>query len=494
MDTPPANTFTTPPQFAKSPLHDRYDAVIIGSGPNGLAAGITLAERGRRVLIVEARHEIGGGTRTAELTQPGFLHDVCSAVHPLAVASPCFSQWDLAKHGLQWKWPPIAFAQPQLDGPAAVCYQDLDATCEALGNDGPAWRKAFSYFTKNAADLLQQNLGPFSFPRRPWMMTRFGWAAVQSAVGFAKRRFRKESTRGLFAGMAAHSVLPLEQKLTAAVGLMLGISAHHVGWPVAVGGSAAIANALAGCFQEHGGEIVVDFPVDRMDQLPQAKAYLFDTSPRTLSSVVGELLPEKYHRKLNRFRYGPGVFKVDWALAEPVPWTDPRCLQAGTLHVGGTVADVAQAERAAWNNEVCEEPFLLVAQQSLFDDTRAPAGQHTLWGYCHVPHGSDVDMTDRIEAQIERFAPGFRERILARHVTTPRDYAAYNANFIGGDITGGVMDARQIFTRPVSLWNPYATPHAKLFLCSSSTPPGGGVHGMCGWHAAQAALKSALKD
>jgi phytoene dehydrogenase-like protein len=325
-------------------------------------------------------------------------------------------------------------------------------------------------------------------------MTRFGLRAVYSATTLANRWFRDVKAKGLFAGMAAHSVLPLEKPLTSAVGLMLGLTAHAVGWPVAKGGSKEITNAMAKSLLSLGGEIVINSPVAHLSDVPKAKAVLFDVTPRQIVEIAGQDLPEKYVRKLMKYRYGPGVFKVDWALDGPIPWKAEECLLASTVHIGGTLEEVADAERAAWHNRIAERPFLLVAQQSLFDDSRAPEGKHVVWGYCHVPHGSKVDMTERIERQIERFAPGFRDRILAKKVMTPMDYHAYNANYIGGDITGGVMDLRQLFTRPVSFWNPYATPNERLFICSSSTPPGGGVHGMCGYHAAKAALRKVLRE
>ena len=481
-------------EWASGPRRDQYDAVVVGSGPNGLAAAIELAKAGRSVLVMEAKGTIGGGTRTAELTQAGFLHDVCSAVHPLAVSSPFFRSLPLAEWGLEWCYPPASLAQPFDDGTAAVAYRSLEETVEHLGEDGPRYRKLFGPLVDQAEALLAETLGPFRPPRHPLLMMRFGLRAMQSACGLANRWFRHEHAKGLFAGMAAHSVLPLEKPFTSAVALMLGITAHAVGWPVAKGGSQSVTTAMANYLIHLGGEIVVNSPACDLSDLPASQAVLFDLTPRQIAEIAGNELPEAYRKKLNKFRYGPGVFKVDWALDGPIPWKAETCLLASTVHVGGTLAEVANAERAAWENRVAERPFLLVAQQSLFDDTRAPAGRQTVWGYCHVPSGSTVDMTDRIERQIERFAPGFRDRILARHVMTPSDYHAYNANYIGGDITGGVMDLGQLLTRPAGLWNPYATPNPRLYICSASTPPGGGVHGMCGYHAAHAALKTALRD
>lgn len=480
--------------FVSTPKRHEYDAVVIGSGPNGLAAAMEMAKAGRSVLVMEAKATIGGGTRTEELTLPGFLHDVCSAVHPMAVASPFFRSLNLETCGLEWCYPPASLAQPFDDGTAAVAYRSLEETVQNLGEDGPRYRKLFEPLVKHADAILSETLGPLRPPKHPWVMMRFGLRAVYSAKTLANRWFRTERAKGLFAGMAAHAVLPLEKPLTSAVGLMLGLTAHAVGWPVAKGGSKEITNAMAKYLLGLGGEIVVNSPVTQLTDVPKSKAVMFDVTPRQIVEIARDELPEKYVRKLKKYRYGPGVFKVDWALDGPIPWKAEECLLASTVHVGGTLAEVADAERAAWENRIAERPFLLVAQQSLFDDTRAPEGKQAVWGYCHVPHGSTVDMTERMERQIERFAPGFRDRILAKRVMSPHDYHAYNANYIGGDITGGVMDLKQLFTRPVSLWNPYATPNARLFICSSSTPPGGGVHGMCGYHAAKAALRTVLRD
>lgn len=481
-------------EFASTPRRQDYDAVVIGSGPNGLAAAIELARAGRSVLVMEAKPTIGGGTRTEELTEPGFLHDVCSAVHPLAVSSPCFRSLPLDQWGLEWCHPPASLAQPFDDGTAAVAYRSLEETVKGLGSDGPNYRKLLEPLVQNAEALLAETLGPFRLPKHPFLMARFGLRAVRSACSLADRWFSTEEAKGLFAGMAAHSVLPLEKPLTSAVGLMLGITAHSAGWPVAKGGSREITQAMARYLIHLGGEIVVESPVSHLSDLPTSKAVFFDLTPRQIAEIGQDELPERYLGKLKKYRYGPGVFKIDWALDGPVPWKAEKCRLASTVHVGGTLAEVAEAERAPWENRVADKPFLLIAQQSLFDETRAPEGKHAVWGYCHVPHGSDIDMTERIERQIERFAPGFRDLILAKNVMAPRHYENYNANYIGGDITGGVMDLGQLFTRPVSFWNPYATPNPRLWICSSSTPPGGGVHGMCGFYAAKAALRKVLWD
>lgn len=489
-----AKTNRSPLAFTATPNRSDYDAVVVGSGPNGLAAAIELARAGRSVLVMEAKSLIGGGTRTLELTGPGYLHDVCSAVHPLGVSSPFFRSLNLAEWGLEWCYPEASLAQPFLDGTAAVGYQSLEKTAEQLGEDGPQYRKLFEPLVKQADDLLAATLGPFRPPRHPVLMTRFGLRAMRSACGLANGWFKHEHAKGLFAGMAAHSILPLENKLTAAVGLMLGISAHAAGWPVAKGGSREITNAMARYLLSLGGEIVIDSPVAHLSDLPKCRAVLFDVSPSQIAEIARDDLSETYRKKLLKFRFGPGVFKVDFALDGPIPWKAEECLLASTVHVGGTLAEVAESERAVWQNRVAEHPFLLVAQQSLFDATRAPEGKHTVWAYCHVPSGSTMDLTAAIENQIERFAPGFRDRILAKNSMSPADYQNYNPNFIGGDITGGVMDLGQLFTRPVSLFNPYATPNEKFYICSASTPPGGGVHGMCGYHAARAALRHVLRD
>jgi phytoene dehydrogenase-like protein len=466
------------------------DAVIVGAGPNGLAAAITLARAGRSVLVVEGKKTIGGGTRSAELTLPGYVHDVCAAIHPLGVASPFFRGLPLADHGLEWVFPPAAIAHPLDDGSAILVQRSVAATAAQLGGDAAAYRRLMGPLTADWRNVLGEMLGPLRFPRHPLSMVRFGLPALLPAATLAKMLFRGERARAVFAGMAVHAMMPLEWPATAAFGLMLGILAHGVGWPMARGGSQRIADALAAHLRSLGGEVLTDRPIARFDDLPPARATLFDVTPRQLEKIAGDRLPSSYRRKLQGYRYGPGVFKVDYALDGPAPWRAPECLQAGTVHLGGTLDEIAASERAVWRGEHPERPYVLFVQQTLFDPTRAPAGKHTAWAYCHVPHGSTVDMTGRIEAQIERFAPGFRERILARSTRTAAEMAAYNPNYIGGDINGGVQDLRQLYTRPVASLNPYATPAGGIFLCSSSTPPGGGVHGMCGYFAAQAALKT----
>ncbi len=481
-------------QAETTPQRDRYDAVVVGSGPNGLAAANVIAEAGRSVLVVEAADTIGGATRSAELTLPGFIHDVCSAVHPLGIASPLFRQWPLEQFGLEWCHAPLPLAHPVSGDQAVAVHQSLDATAEGLGSDGPIYRKRLAPFINAAEELLAQILGPLRWPEHPLLMTRFACWGWQSAERFARRHFRETPTAGMFAGMAAHSVLPLNQCLTAGVGLMFCVTAHAAGWPLPRGGSQRIADALAKRLLHLGGEIVVSRRVRRLDELPPSQAVLFDTNPRQLSRIAGNALPSRYRQTLERFRHGPGVFKVDWALDGPIPWSAEACHRAGTVHVGGTFEEIAQSERSAWSSQPAERPFVLVAQPTRFDESRAPRGKHTAWAYCHVPHGCTVDMTAAIEAQIERFAPGFGQRILQRHTISPTQLEQRNPNCVGGDITGGVMDLRQLFTRPAARLVPYTTPNPRLLICSASTPPGGGVHGMCGYFAAQAALRGPLAE
>jgi phytoene dehydrogenase-like protein len=466
-----------------------YDAIIVGSGPNGLAAGITLARQGWRVLLLEAKATVGGGMRTAELTLPGFHHDICSAIHPLGMGSPFFKTLDLAEYGLEWIQPELPLAHPFDDGTAVALHQSLEETAAQLGDDGSTYRRLFAPLVADWDKIAREFLGPLSLPRHPLAMAKFGLRAVWPTTTFAKTLFRTERARALFAGLAAHAIMPLEWPLTAAFGLMLGTLGHKVGWPLPQGGSQSIADALAAYLTDLGGEIVTNHEVKSLAELPPARAVLLDVTPRQLLAIAGEALPPSYRRQLENYRYGPGVFKLDWALSEPIPWRAAACRRAGTVHLGPTLDEMALSERVIWQGKVAERPYTLVTQQSLFDDSRAPVGQHTGWAYCHVPNGSTVDMTAAIEAQIERFAPGFRDTILARHTMSTHDFQQYNPNYIGGDINGGVQNWRQLFTRPVPRLNPYTTPLPNVFLCSSATPPGGGVHGMCGYHAAQTVLR-----
>ena len=467
-----------------------YDAIVIGSGPNGLAAAVTLAREGLSVLVLEAKDTIGGGTRSSELTLPGFLHDICSAVHPLGVASPFFRELPLGEHGLEWIHPPAPLAHPFDDGTAAVLERSIEATSKRLGPDAAPYRNIMVPLVADWDRLAEDILGPLSIPPHyPFILARFGLRAVRSARSLAQGIFEGEPARALFAGMAGHSMLPLERSVSAAFGLVLGITGHAVGWPVARGGSQRIADALARYLRSLGGEIVTSTLVESIDDLSPARFVLCDVAPRGLLRIAGHRLPARYRRKLERFRYGPGTFKLDLALDGPIPWKADVCSCAGAVHVGGTLEEVAAAEHAVWQGKHPEKPFVLLAQQSLFDPTRSPEGKHTVWAYCHVPHGSTVDMTQQIEAQIERFAPGFRDRILARSARNAVEMERYNPNYVGGDINGGVQDLWQHFTRPTFRLAPYSTPVKGLYLCSSSTPPGGGVHGMCGYFAARAALR-----
>lgn len=472
-----------------------YDAIVVGSGPNGLAAAITLAQAGRSVCVFETKATIGGGTRTQALTLPGFQHDVCSAIHPLGIGSPFFRSLPLEQYGLEWIHPSAPLAHPLDDGSALLLERSIEAMGITLGCDEAAYRHMMEPLVTQWDALAHAFLGPLrpQTARHPFLMTRFGLQAIRSAKSLARQHFRGERARALFAGMAAHSMLPLEQGPSAAFGLMLSAAAHALGWPLPRGGSQRIADALAAHLHTLGGEILTDHQVTSLAELPPARAILFDVTPKQLIRIAGEQLPQSYIRGLQRFRYGPGAFKIDYALARPVPWKNSDCLRAGTVHLGGTLAEIAASEQQVAHEHPPEHPFVLVAQQSLFDETRAPDGKQTLWVYCHLPNGSTFDMTERIESQIERFAPGFRDCILARTVTTPTEMEHYNANYVGGDINGGAEDFLQLFTRPTLRLNPYTTPNNRIYICSSSTPPGGGVHGMCGYFAAQAALHRVLK-
>ncbi|HMC06502.1 MAG TPA: NAD(P)/FAD-dependent oxidoreductase [Solirubrobacterales bacterium] len=468
------------------------DAVVVGSGPNGLAAAIVLARSGIRPVVFEGRAKLGGGMRTAELTRPGFLHDVCSAIHPLVLGSPFLRGVPLAEHGLELIQPPLPLAHPFDDGSAALLRRSVDATAQDLGVDARAYRRLISPMVASADHLMAGVLGPPRPPRHPLAIARFGRHALRSASGLARAVFETERARALFAGIAAHSMLPLEAPASASFGLVLAVLAHAVGWPLARGGSQRIADALAAHLNELGGEIVTSHPVSSIEELPRARAVLFDLTPRRLGAIAGTRLPASYRRRLSRYRYGPGVFKVDWALAEPIPWRAPEVSMAATVHLGGTLAEIAASERAVARGEAPERPYVLLAQQSRFDPTRAPEGKHTAWAYCHLPNGSELDATERVEAQVERFAPGFRDCVIERHVMGPSALEGYNPNYVGGDINGGIQDLAQLFTRPVVRPNPYATPAREIYICSSATPPGGGVHGMCGYFAARTALRRAF--
>ncbi|MEA2435190.1 MAG: hypothetical protein QOG54_2647 [Actinomycetota bacterium] len=464
------------------------DAIVVGAGPNGLAAAIELASSGRSVVVYEAAESIGGGTRTAELTLPGFHHDVCSAVHPLVLASPFFSRLPLADLGIKLCHPDVPFAHPLDAGGGAAVYRSIEETAAGLGADGPSYIRLMRPLVEHLEELMDGVLGPLAIPRHPLVMARFGWNAIRSAKGLAAR-FKGAEARAIVAGAGAHSMLPLDRRPTGGVSLLLTLLAHAVGWPVVRGGSQRIAEGMVAHLRSLGGEVVTNSPVSSLSELPKSRAVLFDLTPRQVLRIAGSYLPDRYKRSLSRYRYGPGIFKVDWALIEPVPWSSDVIRSAGTVHVGGTFEEIARAEARMSRGEHAERPYVLLAQQSLADPSRAPEGKHTLWGYCHVPSGSTRDMTETVEAQIERFAPGFRDIVLERAVRTAQDYENYNPNYVGGDINGGVQDLRQHFLRPVARLSPYTTPNKRLFFCSSATPPGGGVHGMSGYHAARAVLK-----
>jgi phytoene dehydrogenase-like protein len=469
-----------------------YDAVVVGAGPNGLSAANYLADAGLSVLVVEAKSTIGGGARSAELTLPGYLHDICSAIHPFGAASPWFRRMELERYGLSWVHPEHALAHPFDDGDAAVLDRSLDVTCASLGGDGPRYRALMARFLPDAEQLFDEVLRPIRFPKRPFLLARFGLTAVQSCQGLVHRVFRERAARALFTGSAAHAIRSLDSFGTAAFGLMLSLSAHYVGWPAARGGSRTIVEAMARRLTERGGRIETDRPVSRLADLPPSRAVLFDLTPRQVEAIAGAALPERFRSRLRRYHYGPGIFKIDWALSGPIPWRAAACHRAGTVHLGGTFDELARAEHEVENGVLPASPFVLVTQQSGFDSTRAPSGKQTGWAYCHVPHGSVADMTAVIEGQIERFAPGFRDLILERRTINTAELEAHNANMIGGDIGGGANNLLQFLFRPLIKYDPYATPNRRLYLCSSSTPPGGGVHGLCGYWAARSALRRAF--
>lgn len=466
-----------------------FDAVVVGSGPNGLAAAVALARAGASVEVLEGADSIGGGTRSEELTLPGFLHDVCSAAHPMGILSPFFRELPLAEHGLEWVRPNASVAHPLEDRPAVMLWRSLDRTCAALGADGRNYRRMIAPFLENPHGFLGDALAPLGMPRHPLLLARFASMAPWPSTWLAAAAFRDEPARALFAGCASHSILPLSHSMSSAFAVMFALTAHVEAWPVVRGGSIGIARALASYLAELGGSVRTGVRVRSLADLPAARVYLFDTDPLQLALIAEAVLPERYLRRLRRFRFGPGVFKLDLALDGPIPWSDPNCLEASTVHVGGSMRELAASEAAMWRGTHCERPFVMVVQQSQFDATRAPSGKHTGYAYCHVAHGSTVDRSEAIESQVERFAPGFRDRILARSRLGTAELEAGNPNYVGGAISGGSAVLSQMFSRPVARLDPYSTPHPRVFLCSASTPPGGGVHGMCGYHAAQSALR-----
>jgi phytoene dehydrogenase-like protein len=463
-------------------------ACVIGAGPNGLAAAILLARAGIAVDVLEAEPEAGGAARTLELTLPGFHHDFGSAVHPLAAGSPFFSSLPLADYGLEWIHSPAALAHPLEDGTAVTLERDLTDAESALGVDGKAWRGLMEPYARHWNEIAPEMLGPLPplLPRHPFLLARFGLRSIQPVRSLANRLFSNERTRALFAGLGAHSFLSLDEWLSTAFAMLLGAAAHAVGWPIPRGGAQSITNALVGHLLKIGGTVKTMTRVERAESLRDYEIKIFDITPRQLLHIAGDQLTEGFKRKLKRYRYGSGVFKVDYALQQPIPWKSADCLRAATVHLGGTMAEIGASEKAVRSGRCAERPFVLLAQPSLFDSTRAPSGRHTAWAYCHVPHGSDFDMLERLENQIERFAPGFREGVLARHVLTPRKLEQMDSNLVGGDISGGELSVHQFLFRPT--WRRYATSAPDIYLCSSSTPPGGGVHGMCGYHAAKLAV------
>jgi phytoene dehydrogenase-like protein len=466
----------------------KYDAVVVGSGPNGLAAAVTLAQAGRKVLLIEGNRTIGGGMRSSDLTHSGCIHDICSAAHPLGIASPFFRSLDLAKYGLEWIHSPAPLAHPLDDGTAVLLEHSLDATVKNLGEDGRNYNKLMRPLVNNWDRLLPDILGPLHFPGHPLAFSRFGFTASQSAVYTIFKNFRTRQTKALFAGIAAHAKMPLDKPGTAAFGLLLGAAGHTGGWPIAKGGSQSIAAALTRYFIELGGEVRTGQAIRSLEELPEIKAVLLDITQKQLADIAGAQLPDIQKQKLAQHKYGAGVFKMDWVLDRPIPWKAADCLRAATVHIGGTFEEIAGAEDAVGKGEHPENPFVLLVQPSLFDNTRAPVGKHTVWAYCHVPNGSTFDMSSRIESQIERFAPGFRGRIRARSKMDTTAMQADNPNYIGGDIAGGVTNPFSLFTMP----KPYKTPLKGVYLCSSAMPPGAGVHGMCGYYSAKKALKERL--
>ena len=466
---------------------------MVGSGPNGLVAAVTLARAGKRVLVREAEQTFGGGTRSAGLTLPGFVHDVCSSIHPFVPGSPALRELPLADHGLDLIQPDAPLAHPLDDGTAVLLERSIERTAAGLGVEGDAYRRLVEPLAADWPKLEEAVLGPLAaLPSHPFALARFAWHAARSATGLAAHSFRGERARALVAGCAAHSMVPLERSPTAGFGLVLLLSGHRFGWPFPRGGSQRFADALVSLLRALGGELEPGAPVVSLDELPPARSVFCDVSPRELVRIAGGRLPRDYVRRLGHFRHGPAAFKVDYALDGPIPWAAAECARAGTIHLGGTLQEIAESERAPWRGLHAKQPFVLLAQHSLFDPSRAPEGKHTAWAYCHVPNGSEVDMTERIEAQIERFAPGFGKRVLARSVLPPSELEARNRNLVGGDINGGAATLWRLAARPVTKLDPYATPARGVYLCSASTPPGGGVHGMCGYLAARSALEKGL--
>lgn len=467
-----------------------YDAIVIGSGPNGLSAAICLAQRGLEVLIVESAETIGGGTRTAELTLPGYKHDVCSSIHPLAMGSPFFASLPLEKYGLNFVHSPASLAHPFDDGTAVTLERSVVETAARLGRDRRNYQDLMQPYVDKWKHLAPEILAPLHIPRHPFLLANFGLKAIRSARSFSDSFFSEEKTRAVFAGIAAHGTVPLENTASAAIGLVLMIAAHTVGWAFPQGGAGKISSALGSYFQSLGGKIETDYTVNDVDELPAARVVVFDTTPKQIIRIAGKRLPESYRKRLENYQYGSGAFKMDFALSDPIPWRAQECERSATVHLGGTANEISLSERAHWKGQISRKPFVLLAQTSLFDSSRAPAGKHTAWAYCHVPNNSPVDVSEVIENQIERFAPGFRDCILSKNSLPPTALEKYNANYVGGDINGGATTLNQLFTRPIAKFDPYSIPVKGFYICSFSTPPGGGVHGMCGFHAAQSILSN----
>ncbi len=463
---------------------------MIGSGPNGLAAAVALAQQGLAVKIFEAKDTVGGGTRTLELTEPGFKHDICSAVHPTAAGSPFFNTLPLHKFGLEWIHPDYPVAHPLEHGEAVIIEKSFENTLNRLGKDSKNYRKLFKEFVDSWKYLSRDAFGNLRVPNHPLSMMRLGWYGMFSSNLLSSSFFDLESTRAYFSGLSAHSIIPLENAFTASFGLILGTSVHSVGWPIAKGGSHSITQALADFFESLGGKIQLGTHIESLDEIPTGKPILFDLTPQQVVSIAEQQIPEKLRSRLLNYNYGPGTFKIDFALSEPVPWLNEECRKAGTLHLGGSMEEIARSEREVWQGIHSEKPYVLISQPSIFDDSRAPQGKHTLWSYCHVPNGSTETMEQQIINQIERYAPGFRDTIISASTMHAMDFEKYNPNYIGGDINGGAQNLKQLFGRPLLKWNPYKLPVKNLYICSSSTPPGGGVHGMCGFNAAKSVLKN----
>jgi phytoene dehydrogenase-like protein len=470
-------------------MSGEYDAIIVGSGSNGFASAIYLQQKGIKTAIFEQSATLGGATKTEEATLPGYLHDIGSAIHPLAFDSPFFKTLPLHEHGLKWVHPEIPFAHPFADGDAHACYKDIEETAAQLGKDREKYIDLFSELARDWADLSGSILGPFRFPKHPLKMARFGLKALLPAKFFVDKYFIEEKTKILFYGSAAHSTLPLTNIASASFGLVLNVLAHTVGWPFPKGGAGKIIEALAGYYLKLGGEIFHSYPVKDISELPQAIAYLFDITPRQLLKIKGTRFSDFYRKRLTNYKYGAGVFKIDWALSDPIPFTNKKCRKAGTVHLGFSSKEIEESEYFCHKNKTVDNPYVLVAQHSVFDPSRAPNGKHTGWAYCHVPNGSQKDMTEEVERQVEKAAPGFRDCIIHRNARNTSQMEAFNPNLVGGDINGGRQDITQMFTRPIARISPYTTPDPRVYICSSSTPPGGGVHGMCGYFAARQVLK-----